>query len=196
VRILIAGGDWIAGGFNDLISVDGPYPPLEYDQPASDLDEATHNKLRGFLNSYSHELNLLRYLLGEPYRPTYADPQGRLMVGQAAGGAACVLELVPYQPVTVWHESALICFEKGYLRLDLPAPLASNRPGQVELFRDLGGGAQAQTLVPQLPWVGAMRQQAINFVAALRGEARPPCEAADALEDLRVAREYFRLLGH
>ena len=78
--------------------------------------------------------------------------------------------------------------------MDLPAPLASNRPGRVEFFRDPGNGAAPQTLSPSLPWVHAMRQQAVNFVAAIRGERRPPCEAAEALEDLRVAREYIRLL--
>jgi hypothetical protein len=39
-----------------------------------------------------------------------------------------------------------------------------------------------------------MRQQAMNFVAALRGDMQPPCEAAEALEDLKVAREYIRLV--
>jgi hypothetical protein len=38
-----------------------------------------------------------------------------------------------------------------------------------------------------------MRQQAMNFVSAIRGEIRPPCEAAEALEDLKVARDYIRL---
>ena len=38
-----------------------------------------------------------------------------------------------------------------------------------------------------------MRRQASNFLRAIRGEAPPPCEAAEALEDLRVAREYLRL---
>jgi len=44
-----------------------------------------------------------------------------------------------------------------------------------------------------MPWVGAMRQQAINFVRAIKGEIAPPCEAQEALEDLRVAREYIRV---
>ena len=35
---------------------------------------------------------------------------------------------------------------------------------------------------------------AINFVAAVRGERAPLCEAAEALEDLRVARAYIGLL--
>jgi len=39
-----------------------------------------------------------------------------------------------------------------------------------------------------------MRQQAMNFVRAIRGEIKPPCEAHEAMEDLKVAREYIRLL--
>ena len=36
-----------------------------------------------------------------------------------------------------------------------------------------------------------MLQQAKNFVAAVRGEAPPPCEAHDAYRDLVLADEYF-----
>ena len=39
-----------------------------------------------------------------------------------------------------------------------------------------------------------MRQQAINFVRAIKGEIAPPCEAAEALDDLKVARDYIRML--
>jgi hypothetical protein len=38
-----------------------------------------------------------------------------------------------------------------------------------------------------------MRQQAMNFVAAVRGERPPTCTAAEALEDLKVARQYLKL---
>jgi hypothetical protein len=135
----------------------------------------------------------MRHLLGEPYRVTYADPSGVLLAGQSESGVACAIEMSPYETTIDWQESALVCFEHGYVRIDLPAPLASNRPGRVECFYDPGGGPAPRTVVPQLPWVHAMRQQAINFVAAIKGEARPPCEAQEALEDLRIAREYIRL---
>ena len=39
-----------------------------------------------------------------------------------------------------------------------------------------------------------MQNQAANFVKAIRGEKKPPCEACEAMEDLKVAREYLRLL--
>jgi hypothetical protein len=64
-----------------------------------------------------------------------------------------------------------------------------------ELFSDPGPGARPKTVIRQLPWVDAMRQQAIRFLAAVRGEATPPCEAAEALEDLRAARSYIQMLA-
>jgi predicted dehydrogenase len=192
VRILMPAGDWVANGFVDLIREDGPYPQFEVDPPAEDMDAPTFKRYTAFVNYYIHQVNLMRHLLGESYQVTYADPSGVLLAGQSESGAACAIEMTPYRTTIDWQESALVCFEKGYVKLELPAPLASNRPGRVEFFRDPGGVAP-QTVVPQLPWVHAMRQQAMNFVAAIRGERKPPCEAAEALEDLKVARAYIRL---
>jgi predicted dehydrogenase len=194
VRILMPAGDWVANGFVDLISVPGSYPDVERDPPASDMDAETYRRYTAFVNYYVHQVNLMRHLLGEPYRVTYAEPSGVLFAGQSESGAACTIEMSPYRTTLDWQESALVCFERGYVKLELPAPLASNRPGRLELFRDPGNGVTPETRVPQLPWIHAMRQQAMNFVAAIRGERKPPCEAAEALEDLRVARAYIRLL--
>ena len=194
VRVLMPAGDWVAGGFNDLVRDDGPGAQLEWDPPASDMDDATYQRYSAFVNYYIHQVNLMRHLLGEPYQVTYAEPSGVLLAGQSESGVACIIEMTPYQTSIDWQESALVCFQHGYVKIELPAPLASNRPGRVEILRDPGNGATPQTVVPQLPWVHAMRQQAMNFVAAIKGEMPPLTEAAEALEDLRVARQYIRLL--
>ena len=193
VRIIMPAGNWIAQGFSDLISADDPAPELEFDPPASDMDAETFNAYLGFVNYYIHQVNLLRHLLGEPYRVTFADPSGVLLAGQSESGAACAIEMSPYTTTADWQESALVAFEHGYVKLDLPAPLASNRPGRVEILRDPGDGATPKVEVPHLPWVHAMRQQALNFVKVCRGELKPPCDAAEAVEDLKMAREYIRL---
>jgi hypothetical protein len=62
------------------------------------------------------------------------------------------------------------------------------------MMRDPGEGKTPETIVPMLPWVHAMRQQAVNFVSAIKGESKPPCEAEEALQDLIIARDYIRLL--
>ena len=81
----------------------------------------------------------MRHLLGEPYHVTYADPSGVLLAGQSESGVAGAIEMSPYRTTIDWQESALVCFEHGYVKLELPAPLACNRPGRVEIFRDPGG---------------------------------------------------------
>jgi predicted dehydrogenase len=192
VRILMPAGDWVASGFNDLIH-GGPGPELQWDPPDKKMDKAAYDAYISFVNYYIHQVNLMRHLLGEPYKVTYADPTGVVFVGLSKSGVACTIEMSPYCTSIDWQESALVCFEKGYVKIELPAPLASNRPGRVEVFKDLGNGVTPQTIVPQMPWVHAMRQQAMNFVKAIKGEIKPLCEAPEALEDLKVAREYLKL---
>jgi len=194
VRILMPAGDWVAGGFYDLLQSDEAVPQLEHEPRAADMDEDTYNQYVGFVNYYIHQVNLMRHLLGEAYRVTYAEPSGVLLAVESESGVAGVIEMSPYHTTREWQESALVAFERGYVKLDLPAPLASNRPGAVEIMRDPGEGATPTTSSPTLPWVHAMRQQAVNFLRAIRGEADPPCGAEEALEDLKVARDYIRLL--
>jgi predicted dehydrogenase len=194
VRITMPPGDWVAGGFNELINEGDPTPQLDFDPPASDLDAKGNADYIRFVNYYIHQVNLMRHLLGEPYRVTFADPHEVLLVGESASGITCTLEMAPYSTTHDWHEVALVCFERGYVKLELPAPVALNRPGRVEIFSDPGPNTTPKFITPQLPWVHAHRQQAINFVRAIKGDAPPPCDAIEALEDLKIAREYLRLL--
>jgi predicted dehydrogenase len=186
-------GDWVAGGFTDLVISEEKGPELVWDPPAGDMDKPTYDIYISFVNYYIHQVNLMRHLLGEDYRVTYADPSGVLLAGVSAGGVGCAIEMTPYRTTIDWQESALVAFEKGYVKLELPAPLAANRSGRVEVFRDPGEGKMPETVVPQLPWVHAMRQQAVNFVRSVRGEIKPLCDSVEALEDLKIAREYIRL---
>ncbi len=194
VRLLMPAGDWVAGGFNDLMGTNDPNPSFAWDSSAPDMEAETFKQYTAFVNYYIHQVNLLRHLLGEPYVPKFADRAGMLLVGESQSGITCSIEMSPYQTTLDWQESALVCFEKGWVRIELPAPLAANRPGRVVIFKDHpAGGIAPHTVIPQLPWMHAMRQQAMNFLAAIRDKTPPLTDAAEALEDLRVAREYIRL---
>jgi predicted dehydrogenase len=196
VRILMPAGDWVAGGCDEELCSDEPFgAEVRPDPPAADMDPATFEKYVTFVNFYIHQVNLMRHLLGEPYRVTYADPSGVVLAVRSASGIAGVIEMTPYRTTIDWQESVLVAFERGYVKIELPAPLALTRPGRVEIMKDPGDGRTPTTLVPTLPHVHAMRQQAINFLRAIRQEAKPPCEAAEALEDLTVARDYINLVS-
>lgn len=193
IRVLMPAGDWIAGGFNCLIRSDETAAEMAFDPAPADMTAERYQDYLAFVNYYIHQVNLLRHLLGEPYHVTYAEPSGVLLAGASDSGIPVVLEMSPYQTTVDWQESALVAFEHGWVKLRLPAPLSHNRPGRVTFFRDPGGGVTPQTIVPTLPWIHAMRQQAMSFIGAIRGENAPPCEAPEALEDLRVARQYLSL---
>ncbi len=193
IRILMPAGDWIAAGFRGLLTADDPAGKLDTDPPAADMDAETYKAYGAFVNYYIHQVNLMRFLLGEAYSCTHADPSGVLFVGKSASGVACTIEMSPYQTTIDWQESAMVAFERGYVKLELPAPLASNRPGTVEILRDPAKGTTPQVIRPHLPWDHAMFCQARRFVEVARGNAPPLCDATEALEDLKVAREYIRL---
>jgi predicted dehydrogenase len=194
IRITMPPGDWIAGGFKDNINSDEKVDGLEGDPIAPDMDQKTNDEYGSFVNFYIHQVNLMRHLLGESYRVTHADPAKVLLVTRSESGVTGVIEMAPYNSTVAWNETVLVAFERGYVKIELPAPLAYNRPGKVEVFRDPGQGVTPVTLVPDLPWEHAMRNQARAFISAVRGDAPAPCLADEALEDLRVAREYIRLL--
>ena len=194
VRITMPPGDWIAGGANENVNTPETLEGLSHDPAAFDMDGATYHEYGAFVNYYIHQVNLLRHLLGEDYKVTHADPAKVLLVAQSSSGITGLIEMNPYATTLGWHEVALVSFEKGFVRLGLPAPLAYNQPGRVEIFKDPGQDAMPATLIPEFPPVHAMRNQALNFIQAVRGEVPARCLAPEALQDLRVAREYIRLL--
>jgi len=95
VRILMPAGDWVAGGATGFIAGDDPAPTLASDPPPSDMDEQTYQAYTGFVNYYIHQVNLLRHLLGEPYRVAHADPSGVVLVAESASGVTGVIEMSP-----------------------------------------------------------------------------------------------------
>ena len=193
VRVLMPAGDWVAEGFRGMIGSKEQYPKLNSEPNPADMDDQTAKQYDGFVNYYIHQVNYMRFLLGEPYRPTYAEKSGVLMAVQSDSGVAGAIEMTPYRTTSAWEESALVGFEKGYIVIRLPAPMAFNRAGTVEIYRDAGEGATPERTEPTLPWIHAMRNQAQNFVKVCRGDIAPPCTAREAVEDLKVAREYIRL---
>ena len=145
------------------------------------------------VNYYIHQVNALRYLLGEDYHVTYADPTRTILAAESASGKPAVIEMSPWINTVDWQESYLIAFDKGWIRVDLPAPLTVNAAGKVTVYEDAGDGETPRTWSPTLPHVHAMKNQAINYLRFLRGELPPKCTAAEAVKDLETAREYVAL---
>lgn len=189
VRIMMPEGDWIAGAPSPITTDETP-PDGEMESPPVHYNEDVAEEYDAFINYYIHQVNALRFLFDEPYGVEYADADETLFVGESEGGVTGTIELSPYRTSADWQESVLVGFDHGYVRVELPAPLQSQRAGDVEVMRNRGDGDQ-ETTHPEMPPCSAMRNQAENFLAVVRGERDPPCDVAEAAEDLRVARDYI-----
>ena len=164
----------------------GPVPP----EPRPDgMDDKTRDKTIWFVNYYIHQVNLMRYLLGEDYQLTFADKH--FFSAKSESGVNCILELEPYSTSVDWQEHALVCFERGWIRIDLPAPLAMQLAGTVTIYEDKGWNSGYKH--PMMPNVCAMRNQAKNFLLAVKGEKAPPCVSSEAVKDLRIAADYIKM---
>lgn len=188
VRLSVPLGDWY-GGAPDPITTDETPPEGGLEEYPSQFDARTAEAYRTFIGYYIHQINLLHLVFGESYDITWADDRGTVMAVESESGVAGSLELAPYTLSDDWHESVFVGFERGYVRVDLAAPLASQEAGRVEIMRDDGDSSEIVT--PTMPPVAAMRRQAENFLASVRGERRPPCESREAVDDIRMAVEYI-----
>ena len=195
LRVTIPAGDFVNNGFDELLDAGDPRPDLEQDPPDSNMPANERGLFGGFVNYYIHQINLVRYLLGESFTVDYGGPNGVVMAGHGEeSGVEYVMEMCPYLTSVDWQESAFVAFKRGYIKLELPAPMARNRCGTVEMLKD-PGGQTPEVIVPHLPWRDAMYNQAMNFIRFARGDAPAPCEAREALEDLQTAREFIHLLA-
>jgi len=192
VRITMPPGDWVGGASckGRPLMTGEPAAPYARESVPPGFDPALAGPYVSFVNYYIHQVNLMRYLMREDYKLAFADRAGVLLVAEGVSGVSGVIEMAPYNTTDSWQESALVCFEKGYIFIELPAPLAAQRAGTVTVFADNGGGGAYTS--PALPNVCAMRNQAANFIKAVKGEAAAPCDSAEALKDLEIAMDYIQ----
>lgn len=143
-----------------------------------------------FVNCFSHNTNLLRYLFGRTPRVDYAKVSD-------GGGQVAVLNFGSFTATLEtgkasnrgWDEVTEIYFADGKLTVRTPPPLLKFVPASVELYR---AGASQQIVSPQCNWSWSFRRQAEAFVHDIL-EGRPSLSpGADALMDLELIEEIWR----
>lgn len=193
LRVTMPPGDWVAGANKVITTDEQPGENVHEARPAG-LSDEFHKAMVTFVNYYIHQVNLMRFLFDEDFRLTYTEKSGVLLGVESVSGIPGILEMSPYSTNHEWHEAALACFEKGFVKLELPAPLAAQHAGRVTVYRNTRQGEYYT--IPVLPYVSAMRNQAANFIRAINGEKRAPCTSADAVKDLEIAWDYIKAMGY
>lgn len=194
LRAAMPPGDWVYSIEGPIGAGDAP-PPYEgasMEAMPAWMDEKTAGLYNAFVNYYIHQVNLIRYLLGEDYHVKYVDPASAALMAVSASGVPISLEMQGYGLANGWEETYRVLFEQAKIDLSIPSPMARQRSGELEVFR---GKDQQMLEHPLLRPEWAFLEQARHFVACVKGEDEPRVKPEDAVKDLEVAEEYARCLA-
>jgi predicted dehydrogenase len=194
-------GDWIANlDTSQMIRTDEPLPPASYQEhlPAW-LPEQHARSYVGYLQQYTHNINLLRYLLdtGDNVRVRSVDLDQDGMTGLVTLDLAGVRGLIESGSTAFheWDEHTQVYFQKGWIHLWSPPLFVRPVPSRVEVYE--GGdrpGYHYPVAKPLTAW--HYREEAAFFVRALRSGEPFLSSGDDTLTDIRLYEEiYKRYLG-
>jgi predicted dehydrogenase len=166
------------------------YPDRGWPIAPDDFPETMNGRYATYLNTFSHNTNLLRYLFARTPDVDYVSFE------QPAGGLA-VLDFGEFRASLEtgsfsnrgWDEHLEVYFAHGRLTLSTPPPLLKNVPAKVELYR---AGSVQEVLQPQGEWTWAFRRQARAFVTDILLGRDSISPGSDALEDVRLIDTMWR----
>ena len=185
-------GDWLQN----------PGQPIKTDEPSPDdlqprYPAYLHPELREvyhhFINVYSHNINLLHFLL--PDRTIECESAhrsgGSFLVALRAGEVLVSVRGAPSRSHQ-WEEYTSLYFERGRVELKSASPLNRQKVADVSVWRETNGTWGEQRLFPSIEW--AFFRQAKAFVAAVAYGDDIPTRGDKCLNDVALMEDIFRKL--
>jgi predicted dehydrogenase len=193
------GGNWLYGQDPNVpFESSSDTPPPAPDECPAWLPEAHKNSYLGYLQQWTHNINLLRFFLGGEAQVKHVDLDADGMTGAIVfdiGGTRALLESA-YTRFHGWEEHTQIYFEGGWLRTQAPPLMQKEMPATVEIYR-AGNNVLAPMLVQEYTapsW--SYREEAKHFLGCVRSGEPFDSSAQDTLTDVRLFEEiYRRFLG-
>jgi len=188
------GGDWIAGLDTPVERSRDPMPAPPTVVPEW-LPERWAQPYLGFLQQYTHNVNLLRWLLdaGDDVRVRAVDLDDDGYTGVVVLDMAGVRATVETGTLSHyrWDEHTQVYFRHGWVTTWAPPLLLRNQPAEVEVYR-AGATQEFSRPIPSPPWSWAYRREAEHFVRRARSGEPFRSGAADTLTDVRLFEEIYR----
>lgn len=184
-------GDSYCNPYGHVVTDEKPtYEAAGWPTAPAWVPEAWRHPYAAFVNTYCHNINLLRYLFGRSPNVEYANLS--TTAGQVAvlnfGGFTATLE-TGRATNRGWDEVTEVYFANGKLTIRTPPALLRNVPATVELYK---AGTTQETVTPQCNWTWAPRRQADAFVRNILAGQPSPSSGEDSLEDLRLSEELWK----
>jgi len=189
VRSHCFGGDWICN-IGQPISTDEPRPERKRKAP-SWLPPEWSDSFLGFNNVFCHNINLLRFFLGEVRKVDFVELSKELkakVVVLNFGDFLATLE-TGWISADHWEEETKIYFEHGWVEVKTPPPLLRNVPAQVEVYK---AGKIQEFVYPRSPWEWAFKRMSEHFLECITKDRAPNSTGSDSLKDVELMEEIFR----
>jgi predicted dehydrogenase len=189
-------GNWTAGSDAILETTDEPLPQVEPLAGKPDwLPEELYPKYLGYLQQYTHNVNLLRWFLDTGDKVTVKG----VHLGKDGMKGVVVLDLNGTQGIIesgqvahhAWDEHTQIFFEKGWIKTCAPPLLLKNVPATVEVYRAVPS-RQGQRLFPNDVWSWSYRRELAHFVSCIADDLPFRSPAEDTITDVRIFEEIYR----
>ncbi len=190
-------GNWTADlDTSRMLTTDEPYPPSS----ATDVLPAWLPADRvkgyvGYLQQYTHNVNLLRYLLdaGDDVGVRTVDLDADGLTGLVTLDLAGTRGIIESGSTTfhAWDEHTQVYFERGWIHAWAPPFFVKPAQSRVEIYE--GGKHHSYTypiVEPQTAW--PYREEAASFVRALRTGEPFRSSGEDTATDVRLFEDIYR----
>lgn len=189
-------GDWTCGLDTPMDATDEPMPPSPAPRVPDWLPPEWVNPYLGYLQQYTHNINLLRWFLDAS-----DQAQARVVDLDADGYTGIVvLDMAGVRAVLesgrlsyyAWDEHTQVYFREGWVRTVAPPLLQRNSPASVEIYR--GGKAHSFTQpLPEARWSWSYKREAEAFVRAVLHDEPIRTSGRDTLTDVRLFEDIYRI---
>lgn len=202
-RILLArnhgfGGNWLYGQDPNVPFSQSSAPqPQAPDECPDWMPADARNAYLNFLQQWTHNINLLRFFLGDTGGQTklvqaHLDKDG--MTGLTVldiNGTRAVVES-GYTKFHGWDEHTQIYFEGGWLKTSAPPLVQKETTATVEVYRGAVDGKSASLNQEFAAQSWSYREEAKHFLECVRSGENFRSSAEDTLNDVRLFEEIYR----
>ncbi len=184
------GNSYCNAGGHVVTDEKAPYSDAGWPIAPDWLPDELQKPFAVFLNTYSHNSNLLRYLFDKTPTIEYASLDAELgqIVVLNFGSFIAALE-TGRTTNRGWDEVTEVFFSDGRLSIRTPPALLKNVPATIEIYK---AGSVQEVVSPQINWTWAFRRQAEAFVDAALDGTPLSIGGEEALEEMRFVEQMWR----
>ena len=141
-----------------------------------------------FLNTHSHAVNLLRYLVGDiTFDKKNNNKSGEGFLFFKRKNIPIILNTAYLKSVN-WYENIKISFSNYRIEINFPPPMLINQPAKMKIINLRNGNVAKQFT----NWSWSFENQALNFVKYIsKKKSKSINEGIESLNDLKLIEKIF-----